>query len=291
MSVDRQFRMRARTSNVGTVIGITLVLVMLGTLGYLLLNARKIEKYLKDHVQVDIYLKRETQEMAIMRMTKKLEQEVFTRAVTYVTPDSAAARLEKKLGKDFLGPLTENTLQPSVELKVTEAYAHPDSLKWIVEHVRQMPNVDKIFYNATTVENMHANMNKLRLALAGFSVLLLIIAVALINNTIRLAIYSKRFLIRTMYLVGATSWFIKRPFLAGSLWQGIVASVLAIGLLAGLIQVLMRYMPDLRDPTDAVMLAIIFGGVVLLGLVISLLSTWFAVRRYLRMNTDELNWS
>jgi cell division transport system permease protein len=271
--------MRARTSNVGTVIGITLVLVMLGTLGYLLLNARKIEKYLKDHVQVDIYLKRETQEMAIMRMTKKLEQEVFTRSVTYVTPDSAAARLEKKLGKDFLGPLTENTLQPSVELKVTEAYAHPDSLKWIVEHVRQMPNVDKIFYNATTVENMHANMNKLRLALAGFSVLLLIIAVALINNTIRLAIYSKRFLIRTMYLVGATSWFIKRPFLAGSLWQGIVASVLV------------RYMPDLRDPTDAVMLAIIFGGVIVLGLVISLLSTWFAVRRYLRMNTDELNWS
>ena len=291
MGVDRHFKTRTRTSNVGTVIGISLVLVMLGTLGYLLLNARKIEKYLKDHVQVDIYLKRETQEMAIMRMTKKLEQEVFTRAVTYVTPDSAAARLEKKLGKDFLGPLTENTLQPSVELKVTEAYAHPDSLKWIVEHVRQMPNVDKIFYNATTVENMHANMNKLRLALAGFSVLLLIIAVALINNTIRLAIYSKRFLIRTMYLVGATSWFIKRPFLAGSLWQGLVASVLAIGLLAGLIQVLMRYMPDLRDPTDAAMLALIFGGVVFLGLVISLLSTWFAVRRYLRMNTDELNWS
>jgi cell division transport system permease protein len=291
MSVDRQFRMRARTSNVGTVIGITLVLVMLGTLGYLLLNARKIERYLKDRVQVDIYLKRETQEMAIMRMTKKLEQEPFTRSVNYVTPDSAAARLENKLGKDFLGPLTENTLQPSIELKVTEVYAHPDSLKWIAEHVRQMPNVDKIFYNATTVENMHANMNRLRLALAGFSGLLLIIAVALINNTIRLAIYSKRFLIRTMYLVGATGWFIKKPFLAGSLWQGIVASVLAIGLLAGLIQVLMRYMPDLRDPTDALMLALIFGGVVFLGLVISLLSTWFAVRRYLRMNTDELNWS
>jgi cell division transport system permease protein len=229
--------------------------------------------------------------MAIMRMTKKLEQEPFTRSVNYVTPDSAAGRLEKKLGKDFLGPLTENTLQPSIELKVTEVYAHPDSLKWISEHVRQMPNVDKIFYNATTVENMHANMNRLRLALAGFSGLLLIIAVALINNTIRLAIYSKRFLIRTMYLVGATGWFIKKPFLAGSLWQGIVASVLAIGLLAGLIQVLMRYMPDLRDPTDALMLALIFGGVVFLGLVISLLSTWFAVRRYLRMNTDELNWS
>ena len=291
MGMDRQIRMRARSTSVGTVIGISLVLVMLGTLGYLLLNARKIEKYLKDHVQVDIYLKRETQEMAIMRMTKKLEQEVFTRAVTYVTPDSAAARLEKKLGKAFLGPLTENTLQPSVELKMTEAYAHPDSLKWIVEHIHQMPNVDKVFYNATTVENMHANMNRLRLALVGFSVLLLIIAVALINNTIRLAIYSKRFLIRTMYLVGATGWFIKKPFLAGSLWQGLVASVLAIGLLAGLIQVLLRYMPDLRDPTDAGMLAIIFGGVIVLGLVISLLSTWFAVRRYLRMNTDELNWS
>ena len=109
MGVDRQFRARARTSNVGTIIGITLVLVMLGTLGYLLLNARKIEKYLKDHVQVDIYLSHGTQEMAIMRMTKKLEQEPFARKVSYVTPDSAAARLKKQLGEDFLGPLTENT--------------------------------------------------------------------------------------------------------------------------------------------------------------------------------------
>ena len=104
MGVDRHFKARTRSSNVGTVIGISLVLVMLGTLGYLLLNARKIEKYLKDHVQVDIYLKRETQEMAIMRMTKKLEQEAFTRTVTYVTPDSAAARLEKKLGKAYTEP-------------------------------------------------------------------------------------------------------------------------------------------------------------------------------------------
>ncbi len=127
--------------------------------------------------------------------------------------------------------------------------------------------------------------------LLGFSALLLIIAVALINNTIRLAIYSKRFLIRTMHLVGATGWFIKKPFLGRSLWQGIIAAVLAIGLLVGMIQLLIHFQPDMRTLVQPLPLAILLAGVVIAGLVISLLSTWFAVRRYLRMNTDELNWS
>ena len=141
------------------------------------------------------------------------------------------------------------------------------------------------------VENIDDNMGKIRWVLLGFSALLLVIAVALINNTIRLAIYSKRFLIRTMHLVGATSWFIKKPFLGRSLWQGIIAAVLAIGLLVGVIQLLIHFQPDLRTLVQPVPLALLLAGVVVAGLVLSLFSTWFAVRRYLRMNTDELNWS
>ncbi|MBL7985903.1 MAG: cell division protein FtsX, partial [Flavobacteriales bacterium] len=118
-----------------------------------------------------------------------------------------------------------------------------------------------------------------------------VIAEALINNTLRLAIYSKRFLIRTMHLVGATGWFIKKPFLGRSLWQGLIAAVLAIGLLVGVIRMLLHFQPDMRTLVQPVPLAILLAGVVFAGLVISLLSTWFAVRRYLRMNTDELNWS
>ena len=135
------------------------------------------------------------------------------------------------------------------------------------------------------------NMGKLTLIVLGFTALLLIIAIALINNTIRLAIYSKRFLIRTMHLVGATQWFIKRPFMGQSLWQGLLGGVLAIGLLVGLLQLAQRYMPDLLAFTDAFRLGLLFVGVLALGLLISLASTWFAVGRYLRMNSEDLHWS
>jgi len=160
-----------------------------------------------------------------------------------------------------------------------------------VEQLKKDQRVQEVAYNAAVVENIDANVSKLSLLVLGFTALLLIIAIALINNTIRLAIYSKRFLIRTMHLVGATQWFIKKPFLGQSLWQGIIGAVLAIGLLVGLLQVTRHYMPDLLAFTDMPTLALLFVGVLVLGLLISLISTWFAVRRYLRMNSEDLHWS
>ncbi|HRN37194.1 MAG TPA: ABC transporter permease, partial [Flavobacteriales bacterium] len=191
--------------------------------------------------------------------------------------------------EDFLGVLGDNPLLPSIELWMREAYASPDSLKWVAEHLRQDASVHEVKYNPVVVANIDANMGRLRWIMLGFSVLLLVIAVALINNTIRLAIYSKRFLIRTMHLVGATGWFIKRPFLGTSLWQGMVASVLAIGLLVGSIRLLLQWQPDLASLVHPLTLAVLLAGIVVLGLLISLLSTAVAVRRYLRMNTDEIN--
>jgi cell division transport system permease protein len=178
-----------------------------------------------------------------------------------------------------------------VELRLNADHAQTDSLKWIVAQLERDPRVQEVAYNAAVVENIDANVKKLGLLVLGFTALLLIIAIALINNTIRLAIYSKRFLIRTMHLVGATQWFIKKPFLGQSLWQGILGGVLAIGLLVGLLQLTQRYMPDLLAFTDMPTLAMLFGGVLAVGLVISLLSTWFAVGRYLRMNSEDLHWS
>lgn len=291
MGIDRHYRARMRTSNVGTVIGITLVLFMLGLLGFLLLNARALERYFKENVQMDVYLKREMKEVDVMKFRKRLDTEPYTRETRYVTPEEAADRLKQDMGEDFLGVLGENPLRPSIELHVKENYAGPDSLKWIATHLQQDPSVYEVKYNPMVVQNIDANMGKLRWGLVGFSALLLIIAVALINNTIRLAIYSKRFLIRTMHLVGATGWFIKKPFLGRSLWQGIIASVLAIGLLAAAVWLALHFMPDLRALIDPLMLGLLLAGVVVSGLIISLLSTWFAVRRYLRMDTDELNWS
>jgi len=282
---------RTRTSSVGTVIGITLVLLMLGALGFMLLHARELERHFKENVKVDLYLKRDMKEVEVMKFRKKLDQEAYVRETKYVTADEAAETLKADLGDDFLGVLGSNPLHPSIEILVKETYASGDSLRWIADHLRQDGQVHEVKYNPVVIENIDANMGKLRWALLGFSALLLIIAVALINNTIRLAIYSKRFLIRTMHLVGATGWFIKKPFLGRSLWQGLIAAVLAIGMLVGAIRLLIHFVPDMRTLVHPVPLAILLGGVVMAGLVISLLSTWFAVRRYLRMNTDELNWS
>ncbi|MCL4281885.1 MAG: permease-like cell division protein FtsX [Flavobacteriales bacterium] len=291
MGKEHYIRQRTRSSNVGTVIGITLVLYMLGLLGFMLLNARELERHFKENVKVDIYLKRDLKEVDVMKFRKQLEAEPFTGETRYVTADEAAEQLKQDMGEDFLGVLGENPLLPSIELRMKEAYASPDSLKWVAAHLRQDASVHEVKYNPVVVENIDANMGKLRWIMLGFSALLLVIAVALINNTIRLAIYSKRFLIRTMHLVGATGWFIKRPFLAGSLWQGLVAAILAIGALVGSIQLMVHWQPDLGSLVHPRPLAILLGAIVALGLLISLLSTALAVRRYLRMNTDELNWT
>jgi len=291
MGVDRHYKARTRTASVSTIIGIGLVLFMLGVLGFLVLNAQALERYFRENVRVELFLKRDLKEVDIMQFRKELDTEPFTKETRYVTSDEAADLLKQDLGEDFLGVLGSNPLLPSVELNLSAAYAQPDSLKWIVAHLKQDSRVQEVAYNAAVVENIDANMGTLTLGVLLFSTLLLIIAIALINNTIRLAIYSKRFLIRTMHLVGATQWFIKKPFLGQSFWQGIIGALLAVGLLAGLLQLVKRYMPDVLAFTDMPTLAVLFGAVVLLGLLIALLSTWFAVGRYLRMNSEDLHWS
>ena len=292
MSAARRIKVRTRTTSVGTIIGITLVLWMLGIQGFILMNARALERYFKEQVRVELFLKRELKEADVMRFRKELDLQPWCASTVLVTPEEAAARMKEELGEDFLELLGGvSPIDPNIQLSIAPAYAHADSMKWIVEGLRADGRLHDVAYNAAVIENMDRNFVTLNIGGLVFLALLLVVAVALINNTIRLAVHSQRFLIRTMHLVGATRWFIKRPFLMGGLWQGLIAAVLAVGGLAGLFRLGKRYVPDLLAFTDAFSLALLFAGVVAVGLLIALLATWMAVGRYLRMDHEALHWS
>lgn len=288
----RRSKVRTRTTSVGTVIGITLVLCMLGVQGFILLNARAIERYFKEQVRVELFLKRELKEADVLRFRKELDLQPYSAGTLLVTPEEAAAQMKEELGEDFLELLGGvSPIDPSIQLSVKPTYAHPDSMKWIVAGLQKDARLHDVAYNAAVIENMDRNFVTLNIGGLIFLALLLVVAVALINNTIRLAIHSQRFLIRTMHLVGATRWFIKRPFLLGGLWQGLISAVLAVGALAGLFWLGKRYVPDLLAFTDALSLGLLFAAVVAVGLLIALGATWVAVGRYLRMDHEALHWS
>ncbi len=292
MSASRRIRSRTRTTSLGTVIGITLVLWMLGIQGFVLFNARALERYFKEQVKVELFLKRDLKEVDVMRLRKELDLEPWSAGNVLVTPEQAAAAMKEELGEDFLEVLGGvSPIDPNIQLSIKPAYAQPDSMRWIVDGLRKDARLNDVSYNAAVIDNMERNFTALNIGGLVVLGLLLIVAVALINNTIRLAIHSQRFLIRTMHLVGATRWFIKRPFLLGGLWQGLVAAALAIGGLLAVVWGIRRYFPDLLAFTDAFSLAAIFAVVIAAGLLIALVSTWIAVGRYLRMDHEALHWS
>jgi len=288
----RRSTIRPRTTNVGTIIGITLVLMMLGIQGFVMLFAGSLERYFKEQVRVELFMKRELKEADVLRLRKELDLQPWCAGTVLVTPEEAAEQMKQDLGEDFLELLGGvSPIDPNIQLSVRPAYAQPDSMKWIVEGLRKDARLHDVAYNAAVIENMQRNFRALTLGGLVVLALLLVVAVALINNTIRLAVHSQRFLIRTMHLVGATRWFIKRPFLLGGLWQGLIAAVLAVGALAGLFWMARQHVPDLLAFTDAHSLALLFGGVLAVGLLIALLATWVAVGRYLRMDHEALHLS
>lgn len=285
---DKYARRRARSSAISTIIGISLVLFMLGILSVLLLNAQKLSSYVKENIEIQVYLNDDAKEADIMRFKKELDAESFTRQTVYVDKEEGAARLSESLGEDFIGFLGYNPLQGVIELRLTAEHAHPDSVDHIAGLIGERAEVAEVVYSPNLIRQVNNNLNKIGIVILGFSILLLLIAIALINNTIRLTIYAKRLIIRSMQLVGATGFFIQRPFIVGGILQGLYASLIAILLILAVLYGLRREIPEFFEMNDYLMFAQLFGLVALLGMVISGLSTLFAVRRYLRTDTRKI---
>lgn len=285
---NRTATQKLKTSSVTVVISLALVLFMLGLLGLVVINAKKLSNHIKENVGFQVVLKDTTTQAELDILKQEISSSAFTKEVAYISKDEAAKKLQKDLGEDFITFLGYNPLLSSLDVKLNSDYANIDSLAGFEKQIMQKHFVKEVIYHKDMIKQVNDNAKVISIYILIFSGLLFIVAIALINNTIRLSIYAKRFLIRTMYLVGATQGFIRMPFILKGVRQGVIAGLLAGFLLAGFLVLSTNYIPDLLQLQDPNLLAVLFGGIVALGVLISGLSAALSVSRYLRLKTDDL---
>jgi len=279
---------RIRTSYATTVISVSLVLFLIGLGGLLLLNAAKISAYVKENIGFSVILKENVKDVEMHRVQKELDAMPFVKSTNFVSRDEAAEVLQKELGEEFISFLGYNPLLSSIDVKFYAEYANPDSVAVIEYKLRDFQQIKEIYYQKSLVHLVDENVKKIGFILFVFSALLMLIAVALINNTIRLSIYSKRFIIRTMQLVGATKGFIRSPFVYRSAVQGIISALIALCILSGFIYVAQKEFVEIASSQDFELIGILYITVVIVGIIISSISTYFAVNRFLNLHSDDL---
>lgn len=285
---SRITRRRLRSSYVTSIISISLVLFLLGLLGLLLLNAKKLSDYVKENIGISIILKEGVKEVDIRRLQKELDAAPYVKSTEYISREEAAKKLQEELGEDFIDFLGYNPLLASIDVYLYAVYANIDTIAQIENNIGRFPEVKEVFYQKSLVHLINENIRKIGFFILTFSALLFIIALTLINNTIRLSVYSRRFLINTMQLVGATDGFIRRPFLMRSIMHGIYGALIAIGLLVGVISLAQREFSEIVSFKDVEILGVLFIFVLVLGILITWISTFFAVNKFLRVQEDEL---
>jgi cell division transport system permease protein len=285
---DQLTRKRLRTSGFTVIVSLSLVLFMLGALGLLVINANKLSTHFKENVGFQVYLKDTASPAQTDALLQELNNASFTKNVVLVSKEQAAQRLKADLGEDFVSFLGSNPLLNSIEVKLNADYANTDTLEVIENAILQKPFVKEVVYQKIMINKLNKNTRAAAFFILIFSAALLIVAIALINNTIRLSIYSQRFLIRTMYLVGATRAFISKPFIFKGFRQGVVAGLIAGMMLAGFLAASTRFIPQLIQLQDENVLLILFSGIILVGVVISAFSAFLAVSRYLQLKTSDL---
>jgi cell division transport system permease protein len=279
---------RLRSSYLSSVISIALVLFMLGLLGLLIVDAKKISDYVKEHVQITIFLNDDIKETELRNYLNSVANLDFIKSAHYVSKEEALDSLKKTLGESALSMIESNPLPASVDLNLKAGYAHPDSLYKVKQMLAANKLVREVSYQQTEIDAMNDNFRNVALIILVFCGLLLFIAVVLINNTIRLSMYSKRFLIKSMQLVGATKSFIRRPFLKKGLVHGFYAGIISIILLSGILILIQKNFPEFGQLSDMRILGFLFGGILIFGIFLSGISTFFAINRYLRLHLDEL---
>jgi cell division transport system permease protein len=279
---------RLISSYFSVVLSISLVLFLLGLLGLLVLNSQKLGDYFKEQIPLVVFLKDTAKETEITQLKQSLALADFTKEAIYVTKEQAAEEHSATIGEDFMEYLGDNPLQNSIDVRLRATFVTPEKIESIVKELMNKEFVDDIIYDKPLIEKLTENVAKISFWVIVIAAVFLVIAILLINSSIRLSVYSKRFTIKTMQMVGATKRFIRLPFIWRSMRLGIIGAFVAMAGMVVVIYYSDKSFPDLQLINDKMMLGALFGFVFLMGVFISWLSTYFATQRFLNLQTDDL---
>ncbi|MDB2675573.1 permease-like cell division protein FtsX [Flavobacteriales bacterium] len=285
---ERHIKRKLRTSSLSTMLSISLVLLMLGCMGFIYINTNRLTNYIKENVGLSLILNDNIKKVDRFQLQKNLDASPWVKSSRFVSKDEAAKILESDLGEDFISFLGFNPLSASIEVFLNAEYASDQNFNALKKEIEGNEIVKEIIIQKDLIDSINSNVRKLTLILVSFSVLLLIVAIALINNTIRLTVYSKRFIIRTMKLVGATNSFVRKPFLKSGIVQGVFSGLIGVLLLISVLFSLHKEMPELLVLQDMYTIVLIFVGIIAFGVLMSVVVTNIAVGKYLKMNENDL---
>lgn len=279
---------KTKSIYISTVFGLAMVLLMIGLLGLILVHANNLSRYVKENIVLNIFVDESAHEPDVLELQKQLDANIMVKQTQYVSKELAARNLQKDLGEDFVKFLGYNPLSQSLDVYLKADYANNVGIEKFKATLLKNPLVKEVKYQQSLVDDMNNNITSISLVILAFAGIFIVVSVALINNTIRLAIYSQRFLIKSMQLVGATKSFIRKPFIVYGIWHGLLGGLIAIIILMGTLYFAQMQMPDIVVLQNYTEFGLVFLGVIGIGVFISGLSTYLAVNRFLRLKIYQL---
>ena len=287
-SDNRIMRRRLMNAYLSSVISISLVLLLVGVASMLLVNAKGVSDYFKENMQISVMMKQHVTDEAALEYKEQLENERYIKSTTFISKEQGQKELALQLGEDFLDVFETSPIPVSIDVTLEAAYVSSDSLEVVREEMAASPLVDEVVYQRSLVDALNANLSRISAVLGVFIALLLFISFVLINNTVRLNVYARRFTIHTMKLVGATRSFIRAPFLVQAVFQGVFAAFIAIIALVVMMYFMRSEFEQLFEIFRLDLLLSVMGIVLVAGIVICLASTWRVVNKLVSLKKDEL---
>ena len=281
-------RRRLRNAYLSSIISISLVLLLVGVASLLLVNAKAISDYFKENMQVAVMMKQNVDESDALKYKEDLDKLGFIRSSVFVSREQGRREMEEMLGEDFLNVFETAPIPVSIDVTLNAEYVSADSIEVVKTAIMESPMVEEVVYQKSLIDTLNANLSRISMVLSVFIALLMFISFVLINNTVRLNVFARRFTIHTMKLVGATRSFIRAPFLVQSLFQGVFAAFVAIMAIVGMLFFVRNEFEQLFEVFRLELLLVVMGIVLASGMIICLLSTWLVVNKLVSLNKDEL---